>query len=157
MKSITIRIIFGATVTLLAFAAYAYRGRSIVTAQQREPVMATRLFTGADGLSHAERISVKLSAIPGGPDTIEQSEPVKVTSSYVVRLAPGFFESWHNADKRRYVIPISGLAEIEIAGGEKIYAEPGQIFLAEDLTGKGHTFRVLGTNDWVALFVQFAE
>jgi hypothetical protein len=157
MKSITVRIIFGAAIIVLAVAVYADRGRSIVTAQQREPVMATRLFTGADGLSHAERGSIKLSPVSGAPATLEQSEPEKVTSSYVVRLASGFFESWHNADKRRYVIPISGRAEIEIAGGEKIYAEPGQIFLAEDLTGKGHTFRVLGTNDWVALFVEFPQ
>jgi hypothetical protein len=74
----------------------------------------------------------------------------------VVRLAPGFFQDWHNADKRRYVIPISGRAEIETAGGQKVLLEPGQIGLAEDLTGKGHTFRVVGADDWVALFVDFA-
>jgi hypothetical protein len=151
------RFAFAAAVILLVFSEYGYRGRSVVAAQQREPVMATRLFTGADGLSHVEQITIKLSPIAGRPATIEQSEPVKVTSSYVVRLAPGFFESWHNADNRRYVVPISGRAEIEVAGGQKIYAEPGQIFLAEDLKGKGHTFRVVSTNDWVALFVEFAE
>jgi hypothetical protein len=29
--------------------------------------------------------------------------------------------------------------------------------LAEDLTGKGHTFRVLGESDWVALFVDMEK
>jgi quercetin dioxygenase-like cupin family protein len=74
-----------------------------------------------------------------------------------VRLAPGFFANWHNADHRRYVIPIRGQAEIEVAGGEKTYAEPGRIFVAEDLTGKGHTFRVVSKDDWVALFIEFAQ
>jgi hypothetical protein len=157
MKSITSRVVFGAVATLLAAAGYAYRGQNIVTAQQREPVMATRLFTGADGLSHIEQIAVKFSPVTGAPASVEQSEPVKVTSAYVVRLAPGFFESWHNADHRRYVVPISGKAEIDASGGEKISAEPGRLYLAEDLTGKGHTFRVVGTEDCVALFVEFAQ
>ena len=82
---------------------------------------------------------------------------MKTAKAYVVRLAPGFFEDWHNADVRRYVIPISGRAEIEVAAGEKLSPEPGRIYLAEDLTGKGHTFRVVGANDWVALFVDFAQ
>jgi len=87
----------------------------------------------------------------------EQSEPVKASTAYIVRLAPGFFQDWHNADKRRYVLPISGKAEVEVSGSQKSSIEPGQIVLAEDLTGKGHTFRVVGTEDWVAFFVDFAQ
>ena len=73
--------------------------------------------------------------------------------SYIVRLTPGFFADWHNADVPRYVVTISGRAEVEVAGGQRFEARPGEIVLAEDLTGKGHTFRVLGNADWVALFV----
>jgi hypothetical protein len=135
---------------------YANRGQSLITAQAHSPVTATRLFTGADGLTHFEQVTVKLSPVTGAPAAVEQSEPVKASNAYVVRLAPGFFQDWHNADKRRYVIPISGRAEIETAGGQKVLLEPGQIGLAEDLTGKGHTFRVVGADDWVALFVDFA-
>jgi hypothetical protein len=29
--------------------------------------------------------------------------------------------------------------------------------LAEDLSGKGHTFRVLGHGDWVAMFVDMEK
>jgi hypothetical protein len=55
------------------------------------------------------------------------------------------------------VITISGRSEIEVAGGQKLIARPGQVVLAEDLTGKGHTFRVLGESDWVALFVDMEK
>ncbi len=75
----------------------------------------------------------------------------------MTRAAPGFVEGWHNADHRRYAITINGRAELEIGGGQKILAEPGRIVIAEDLTGKGHPFRVLGDSDWVAMFVEFAE
>lgn len=111
----------------------------------------------ADGLSHVEQVNVNFSPVDGAPPTVEHSKSVKVSSSYIVRLATGFFQSWHNADARRYVIPISGLAEVEVAGGEKISVQPGRIYLAEDLTGKGHTFRVVSADDWVALFVEFAQ
>jgi hypothetical protein len=136
---------------------YAHRSQSTVAAQAHTPVTVTRLYTGVDGLSHFEQVSVKFFPVAGAPGTVEHSESAKAGSSYVVRVAPGYFHGWGNADKRRYVIPISGKAEIEVSGGEKISIEPGWIGLAEDLTGKGHTFRVIGTEDWVALFVDLAE
>jgi hypothetical protein len=157
MRSVAGRVVLAAVACSLIFTWYGHRGQSIVAAQQHAPVTATRLFTGADELTHVEQVNVKLSPVAGAPASVEESEPVKVSSSYVVRLAPGFFQSWHNADARRYVIPISGRAEIEVAGGQKIFAEPGRIYLPEDLTGKGHTFRVVGAGDWVALFVEFAQ
>ena len=129
----------------------------VVMAQKPEPFSVTRLYTGADGLSHFEPIGPKFAPVPGEPSTVTQSEAVPTKKSYFVRARPGFFSDWHNADVRRYVITISGRAEVEVTGGQKLEAEPGQIVLAEDLTGKGHTFRVLGNNDWVALFVDFEK
>jgi hypothetical protein len=126
-------------------------------AQEHAPVKVTRLYTGEDGLSHFEQVSVKFSAVPDAPNTVEESEPVSMKKSYVVRIAPGFFEGWHHADVRRYVITISGRSEVEVANGQKLIAQPGQVVLAEDLTGKGHTFRVLGESDWVALFVDMEK
>ena len=157
MKSSAILLLPMALAISLILAWQTNRGQSTVAAQERTPVTVTRLYTGADGQSHVEQVSVKFLPVPGAPPTVEETEHMQTTKSYVVRLAPGFFEDWHNADVRRYVIPISGRAEIEVAGGEKFSVEPGRIHLAEDLTGKGHTFRVVGANDWVALFVDFAQ
>jgi hypothetical protein len=155
MKNIASRVVLMALALSLS-GWYAYRSQA-VAAQEHAAVKATRLYTGADGLSHVEQVDVKFFPVAGAPLTIEESERIKTSKSYVVRAAPGFFEDWHNADVRRYVVTISGRAELEIAGGEKISVEPGRMCLAEDLTGKGHTFRVLGSNDWVALFVDFAQ
>jgi quercetin dioxygenase-like cupin family protein len=129
----------------------------MVVAQKPEAVTLTRLYTGADGLSHFEPMELKFAPVPGAPNTLAQSEAVPTKKSYIVRIQPGFFEDWHNADVRRYVITISGRSEVEVAGGQKFVVQPGQVVLAEDLTGKGHTFRVLGTSDWVALFVDFEK
>jgi hypothetical protein len=124
--------------------------------QEHAPIAMMRLYTGADGMSHFERVPVKFSSVPGSPSTA-QSDEFSTAKAYVVRGAPGFFEDWHNADVRRYVVTISGRAEIEVAGDQKFVAQPGDLVLAEDLTGKGHRFRVLGDSDWVALFVDMAK
>jgi hypothetical protein len=153
MRSSAVRFVLVGFVSCFALAWYP-RNQSVAV-QQRAPVPVTRLYTGGDGLSHVEQAAVKFSPAAVASVSREQSEPIKDTSSYVVRLAPGFFEDWHNADKRRYIIPVSGKSEIEVSGGQKISIEPGRIYLAEDLTGKGHTFRVVGGDDWVALFVDF--
>jgi quercetin dioxygenase-like cupin family protein len=128
----------------------------IAVAQQHTAVSLRRLYTGADNESHVEQVEVKFSPAGGASATVEESDHINAASTYLVRVAPGFYESWHNADKRRYVVTLSGSAEIE-AGGRKFIAKPGGIALAEDLTGKGHTFRVVGREDWVALFVDFAQ
>ncbi|MGA8271243.1 MAG: hypothetical protein WB919_06750 [Candidatus Sulfotelmatobacter sp.] len=157
MRSITGRLVVFA---IAGFVVLMWRGRrvdSVVMAQQGSAVTATRLYTGDDGLTHAEQVEMKFSPVAGAPATLEESERVKPSSSYLVRTAPGYFHSWRNADVHRWVIPISGRAEIEVAGGQKLYAEPGKIIEADDLKGKGHTFPVVGNEDWVAVFVDMGQ
>jgi len=157
MRSLASRMVLVTFASFFLFMWYAHRSQSIVAAQAHTPVTATRLYTGSDGLSHFEQVSMKFFPVAGAPASVEHSESVKAGSSYVVRLAPGYLHGWGNADNRRYVIAISGKAEVEVSGGEKMLIEPGRLILAEDLTGKGHTFRVVGTEDWVALFVDLGE
>ncbi len=116
------------------------------------PVMVTRLYTGADGQSHIDRMPLMFH---GALDQVSADQ--KATDTYLARLAPGMFETWHHAGRKRYIVVISGEAEVTTTDGEKLSLVPGQVYLAEDLTGKGHTFRVVGTQDWVALFVNLAQ
>jgi hypothetical protein len=126
-----------------------------VAAQQRKRVVATRIFTGSDGLTHAEEIDIKLR--PGAANLGELSESVKVSGLEFRRTAPNYFNDWHRAPRRQYVVTLSGRGEIELAGGKKIPLEPGHILLAEDLTGKGHISRGIGTEDRISLFIHLAE
>jgi hypothetical protein len=125
-------------------------------ARGRTPVSITRLFTGADGQTHADEMEAKLAPRPGG-DLYEQSEMVKATGAQIVRAAPGYVQDWHAAPRRQYVITISGRGEIEIAGGKKIPMIPGRILLVEDLTGKGHVTRTIGAQDRVSVIVPLGE
>jgi hypothetical protein len=57
---------------------------------------------------------------------------------------PADLLSWHRALRRQYSIALAGLAEIEVGDGMVTRVEPGDIVLAEGLTGRGHVIRVVG-------------
>ncbi len=125
-----------------------------VAAQQRKRVVTTRIFTGSDGLTHAEEIDIKLKPRASAG---EVSEPVKVAGLEFRRTPPNYFSDWHRAPRRQYVVTLSGRGEVELTDGKKIPLDPGHILLAEDLTGKGHISRGVGTEDRISLLIHLAE
>jgi hypothetical protein len=125
----------------------------VVVAQTRKPVTITRLYTGPDGLTHADEVEVKLTA----SGTTEVSEMLKVTGAEIHRAPAGRVNDWHTAPRRQYVITLSGHGEIEVAGGKKISLGPGHMELAEDLTGKGHITRVVGNEERVTIQLPLAD
>jgi hypothetical protein len=119
-------------------------------AQRRTPVTVTRLYTGSDGQTHSETVDIKLMPPSGGG---EQSGPLVATGMQFRRFPPGWVNDWHTAPQRQYVITLSGRSEVEMAGGKKFVNNPGQVVFADDLTGKGHITRTLGTEDWISVAV----
>src|SRR5215470_13487360 len=129
---------------------------SRVAAQRHGTTTVTRLYTGADGQSHAEDRDVvwrpaKLRA------ELSESELVKVTGAQFLRWPRGFVWEGHPASKRQYVIIVSGRGEVDVAGGGKVQLAPGRVLLAEDVTGKGHVTRVGADEDLVMLLVPLAQ
>ena len=125
-----------------------------VAAQKRDPVTITRMFTGPDGLTHFQETN-----LPVG-------EPMMKVAGVQFNRAAGPQQTgttgtfaFHNAPHRRYVVTLSGRAEIEASGGGTFVADAAHILLAEDLTGKGHRYtrRPLGDNDWVHVFIEIDQ
>jgi|SRR6266853_1259488 len=129
---------------------------SQVAAQKRPTTTITRLYTGADGQSHAEDTEVAWR-----PATLHaalnESPSVKVTGAQFLRWPRGFVWAGHPASKRQYVIIVSGRGEVDVVGGRKVQLSPGRVLLAEDVTGKGHTTRVGADEDLVMLLVPLAR
>jgi hypothetical protein len=48
----------------------------------------------------------------------ELSEMIKTTRVRFRRQAPNYFEDWHAAPLKQYVITLSGRGEIEVTGGK---------------------------------------
>ena len=64
--------------------------------------------------------------------------PMSVEGVIFREISPGGSADWHPAPLRQLAINLSGEAEIEVTDGTKRRVGPGQIFLVEDTTGKGH-------------------
>jgi quercetin dioxygenase-like cupin family protein len=118
--------------------------------QQRGPLTVTRIYTGSDGEAHAEDMDLKLPP-RAGTDLQDQSEMFKAVGARFVRAAPGYSDDWHHPGQRQYLITISGHGEIEVAGGKKVPLLPGRILLMEDLTGKGHRTRTIGSEPRISV------
>ena len=95
-----------------------------------------RLYSGEDGESHMEELDLashpELTTLQGAKGVVFRSSP------------PGYFSDWHTAPRRQYIITLSGEAEIGLGDGTIHRLGPGDVNMAEDLTGHGHTTRVVG-------------
>jgi quercetin dioxygenase-like cupin family protein len=111
-----------------------------------------RLYSGSDGQSHLEEIS--LSFTPG--QFAEQSPTQPATGISFSRMAPGAFVDWHTAPRRQFVITLAGAVEIGLGDGSVHRFGPGEGILAEDLTGKGHTTRAVGNEPRITVTIPLA-
>jgi quercetin dioxygenase-like cupin family protein len=104
-----------------------------------------RLYSGADGQS---KIVEEKPAMRAFTDTEgahgEGTSMLAATGIAFRTLAPGYVLDWHCAPRRQYSITLSGQAEIEVGDGTVARLGPGDVLLAEDLTGQGHIMRVIG-------------
>jgi hypothetical protein len=103
-----------------------------------------RLYTGADGKSHFEDLDQNQ-----GSELFLTSLPSKalVFKNDVNRED---LHGWHTAPRRQWCITLSGSVEIGLGDGTKRIFCAGDVFLAEDLTGEGHTAKPA---NWVRAFV----
>lgn len=149
--------------TILVFASLAGTASAQNAAANEAPIIVTRIFTGLDGLSHAEDIELKL-----GPRGI--SDMLKATGAEFSRrpptpgaephnlsATPADSKLWHTGPARQFVITLTGNSEVEVSGGVHVQAGPGHINLIEDTTGKGHVTRNFGPEDRVVLTVPLAD
>ena len=105
-----------------------------------------RVYTGADGQSHIAEEPLTLQSFVDSEGAYGEGTPLQGATGITFRLAPpGYVLSWHCAPRRQYTITLSGAAEIEVGDGTVGRVGPGDVLLAEDLTGQGHITRVVGT------------
>ena len=73
------------------------------------------------------------------------------------RTPPGSFLEWHRAPRRQYVITLEGQVEIGLGDGSKRIFNPGDVLLADDLTGRGHTTGVAGDKTRVSIAIPLVD
>jgi len=107
-----------------------------------------RLYT-KDGQTHIEEMDLT---------THPELATLQAAKGVVFRTTkPGYFSDWHNAPRRQFVITLAGEVEIGLGDGTKHRYGPGHVTLAEDLTGKGHTTRVVGEQPRLTATIPLAD
>ena len=104
-----------------------------------------RVYSGDDGQSHIEEVPLALQPFTDTEGAYGETTAFQQTTGIAFRVAPpGYTLSWHCAPRRQYSISLAGEAEIEVGDGTVKRIGPGDVVLAEDLTGQGHITRVVG-------------
>ena len=117
-----------------------------------------RVYTGDDGLSHIEEIDLPFEAFTDTEGAYGEGTPFEGATGITFRRdPPGYFLDWHDAPRRQYVITIRGEIEIGASDGTLKRIGPGDILLAEDLTGRGHTCRLVAGDIWFYVAVPLGE
>jgi hypothetical protein len=108
-----------------------------------------RVFAGDDGESHFEELT---------PDQLGEIVNRVGEGEIILNRRPSpSVHNYHNAPRRQYVVNLSGVSEYEVADGTVRRLMPGDVLVAEDLTGHGHIARNLGDDLRLSLAVPLAE
>jgi quercetin dioxygenase-like cupin family protein len=113
-----------------------------------------RIYTGADGQSHFEDIE---PVFEPREDMSEHAEVHAASGIVARRFQPTRSNPWHNAPGQVCVFTLSGAVDIEIGDGTVRRLGPGDILIAEDITGQGHITREVGPEPRLSVFVPLQD
>nr|WKF60406.1 hypothetical protein HUO10_004927 [Paraburkholderia busanensis] len=116
-------------------------------------IRCVRIWTGTDGHSLFEEGSIDLSKGDRGDVLSETVGAVSI--SFRETRAGGAFE-WHDAPARQFVVTLSGTLEFTVRSGATFTIAPGDVLLAEDTTGSGHSWTLIDDDPWRRAYVIFA-
>jgi hypothetical protein len=93
------------------------------------------LYTDADGQSHFRDVEIEwVEETPSGKFSARLP-----ASGIIFRQAPPTYDlDWHTAPRRQYIINLDAGVRITAGDGESRVIGPGEVFLVEDTTGRGH-------------------
>jgi len=113
-----------------------------------------RLWTGADNNSYFEEGVIDLNLKNDRGDVLSSVFTTQ-TISFQETSAAGKFE-WHTAPVRQLVITLSGTLDFVTRNNEHFTINPGDILLAEDTTGTGHSWKLIGSAPWQRAYIVLA-
>jgi quercetin dioxygenase-like cupin family protein len=113
-------------------------------------IRCVRIWTGDDGNSLFEEGMVDLSK--GDRGDVLSDKVGALSISYRETKSGGAFAP-HDAPTRQFVVTLSGTLEFKTATGATFTINPGDILLAEDMAGTGHSWRLTDDQPWRRAYV----
>jgi quercetin dioxygenase-like cupin family protein len=118
----------------------------------------TTIYIDSQNVSHFredDSAFKKVNFAPPAPP-VGLTEFIDVSKMVFFQLPSGWFGDWHPAPKRQFFCCLKGKLEITSGDGEIRKFNPGDVFLLEDIRGRGHVTRVIGEGEFLAAVVQLA-
>jgi hypothetical protein len=113
-------------------------------------IRCVRIWTGEDDNSHFEEGCIELE--PGVHGDLLSGKLDTNHASFQETASGGTF-AWHTAPVRQLVITLSGTLDFQTRGGRHFMLKPGDILLAEDTAGGGHSWRLVDDQPWRRVYV----
>lgn len=107
----------------------------------QQGIRAFKLCTGPDNLSHIQE------------GTVDQKFRTDVDVIHFKETPPHSSYDWHPAPEDQYVITLSGTLEFFTTGGETFVLRPGDVLVAQDTTGPGHRWQMIGDQPWRRAYI----
>ena len=121
-------------------------------------IRCVRLWTGADGHSLFEEGAIALADPAGGGQRGDVlSGTAMVTGLSFRETGAGGTYAPHQAPVRQLVVTLCGTLEFRTVPGATFVIRPGDILLAEDTTGSGHSWRLTDANPWRRAYAILAD
>jgi quercetin dioxygenase-like cupin family protein len=108
-------------------------------------IRCVRIWTGADDNSHFEEGVISLNPGRNG-DLLTGKLPVTTVS--FEETASGGKLDWHTAPVRQLVVTLSGTLDFQTRSGQHFMLRAGDILLAEDTAGGGHSWKLIDDQPW---------
>jgi quercetin dioxygenase-like cupin family protein len=113
-------------------------------------IRCVRLWTGDDRNSHFEEGVIELK--PGQRGDWHSNKLAVATVSFQETASGGAF-AWHTAPVRQLVVTLSGTLDFQTRDGGHFLLHPGNILLAEDTVGSGHSWKLTDDSSWRRAYV----
>jgi hypothetical protein len=113
-------------------------------------IRCVRIWSGDDGDSVFEEGEIALSQGERG-DVLSLNAAASSVSFRETRSGGAFAP--HDAPTRQFVITLTGTLEFKTKPGAIFTLRPGDVLLAEDTTGSGHSWRLVGDEPWRRAYV----
>jgi hypothetical protein len=113
-------------------------------------IRCVRIWTGEDGNSLFAEGTIELPKDERG-DVLSETMAAASISFRETRSGGTFVP--HDAPTRQFVITLAGTLEFKTATGATFVIRPGDILLAEDTTGSGHSWRLTDDQPWRRAYV----
>jgi hypothetical protein len=113
-------------------------------------IRCVRLWTGDDNNSYFEEGTIELE--PGQRGDWLSSRADVATISFQETASGGTF-AWHTAPVRQLVITLSGTLDFQTRDGSHFLLHPGNVLLAEDTAGSGHSWKLTDDSSWRRAYV----